>query len=124
MAGLGTNNIGEAVILSIVVLVGLSCIWWGFSVTILVIRFREYGVNILFGVDVALNIAGLLLVFIEFLSFITRAVSLGLRLFANLVAGATIEGLVEIFFWAGIYKIYILCIYSGLNSALLFFIYN
>jgi F0F1-type ATP synthase membrane subunit a len=36
---------------------------------------------------------------IELLSFATRAASLGLRLFANLLSSATIESLVDVGVW-------------------------
>jgi hypothetical protein len=36
LAGIGTNNAGEAILFSIVSLVGLSAIWWCFSAMLVV----------------------------------------------------------------------------------------
>ena len=82
-------------VVNITFLIALSFIFWLFSAVFSALTVREYSIALLIPPQTSDEPVGLVLVAIESLSFFTRSFSLGLRFFANMVSGSTIEMLVD-----------------------------
>jgi len=90
VVGIETTQIASAA-----VLISISVGLWVSDVLTAINNVSWHISNIFIGNSVAVADIGWGLLCVEILSVATRAVSLGLRLFANLIAGNIIEGLVE-----------------------------
>lgn len=86
---------GVSMVVNITFLIALSFIFWLFSAVFSALTVREYSIALLIPPQTSDEPVGLVLVAIESLSFFTRSFSLGLRFFANMVSGSTIEMLVD-----------------------------
>jgi F0F1-type ATP synthase membrane subunit a len=76
-----------------------SLVFWFGALSSAIIRLKTAAANTIIHNELPTTAIGGILFLIELLSFATRAVSLGLRLFANLLSSATIESLVDAGVW-------------------------
>lgn len=76
-----------------------SLVFWFGALSFAAIRLKIAAVNTVIHNKLPTTVIGSILFLIELLSFATRAASLGLRLFANLLSSATIESLVDVGVW-------------------------
>lgn len=107
-----------------VVLILFSIFLWFLTIVQASEQNRLYSINFIASDQIALNIIGLVLFIIELISIGTRAISLGLRLFANLLSGSIIEELIDATVQALMAKIVLVAGLSILQAAVVFFIYN